>query len=220
MEDVRKYHNNVKRHLIQSTTIPGARVLDVGCGFGGDLQKWAKCGAVLELCDPSREALAEARQRAASLKLKVTFYEGDIHACPEKLYNVICYNFSLHYIFQSRDMFFKSIRAIRRRMQAGSLLIGCIPDVESILMSTPFMDSLGNTVVRGDETGYGHFGERLSVYLADTPFYKEGAKMEPIAYKDLLVTHLAELGVRLVSWQPLTEYAISRLYSTFIFACS
>jgi hypothetical protein len=104
-------------------------------------------------------------------------------------------------------------------MKPGSKLIGCIPDSESLLMSTPFRDNLGNTVLRGNSTGDGNFGEKVFVFLADTPFYREGPKSEPIAYKDLLITHLAELGIQKTKWEPLGTFDISKLYSTFIFVC-
>lgn len=220
MEEIRKYHNLVKRHLIQSVTKAGSNALDVGCGCGGDLQKWQACQAKVDMCDPSSESLAEANKRAAKLGMKVQFFEGDIFACPRKVYDVVCYNFSLHYIFQSQELFFTSIRAIRSRMKKGSVLVGCIPDSDSILMSTPFSDEFKNFMKRGSNTGYGNFGEKVFVQLADTPFYKEGPKSEPIAYKDLLVTHLADLGLRLDMWEPLQKYEISKMYSMFIFVCT
>jgi len=104
-------------------------------------------------------------------------------------------------------------------MKPGSKLIGCIPDSESLLMSTPFRDNLGNTVLRGTSTGDGNIGEKVFVFLADTPFYREGPKSEPIAYKDLLITHLAELGIHKTKWEPLGTFDVSKLYSTFIFVC-
>ena len=64
MEEIRKNHNNAKRDLIQSVTRDGDQILDVGCGFGGDLQKWHKCGANMSMCDPEPEALVEAKSRA------------------------------------------------------------------------------------------------------------------------------------------------------------
>jgi SAM-dependent methyltransferase len=147
METIRKYHNSVKRALIESSTKPGDRVLDVGCGFGGDLGKWERVGVTqLDACDPSEESLLEATNRAPTFKkLKPHFFHGDIFSCPKKQYDVVCYNFSLHYIFGSRELFFKSIKGIRSRMKDGSVLIGCVPDSESILMSTPFEDFFKNT---------------------------------------------------------------------------
>ena len=56
MEDIRAYHNLVKRQLIQNATQSGSTVLDVGCGFGGDLQKWIHAGVrTLDMCDPSAD---------------------------------------------------------------------------------------------------------------------------------------------------------------------
>jgi SAM-dependent methyltransferase len=220
MEEVRKYHNLVKRQLIRSVTKTGFSALDVGCGFGGDLQKWQSCYTNVDMCDPNSDSLIEARRRAEKLSMSVSFYEGDILACPEKVYDVVCYNFSLHYIFASRELFFKSIKAIRSRMDRGSVLVGCIPDSMSILMATPFKDEFENFMSRGDATGYGNFGEKLFVRLVDTPFYKDGPKSEPIAYKDLLITHLEDIGIRLVLWESLEKYDISKLYSRFIFVCT
>jgi len=221
MEKVRKYHNQAKRTLIEHIAKPGDKVLDVGCGFGGDLGKWESVGVThLDACDPSEEALVEATNRAPTFKkLKPHFFHGDIHSCPKKQYDVICYNFSLHYIFKDRSLFFSSIRAIKERLKPGGKLIGCIPDSESILMSTPFKDEFGNTFIRGESTGYGEFGEKVFVYLSDTPFYSNGPKAEPIAYKDLLITHLAELGIHKQEWCQLDDFKISQLYSMFIFVC-
>ena len=103
MEELRKTHNEAKRTLIQSVTESGNSILDVGCGFGGDLQKWHKCGANMNMCDPVPSALEEARSRARNMHLRVNFYEGDIHGCPNRKHDIVCYNFSLHYIFATRD---------------------------------------------------------------------------------------------------------------------
>jgi len=219
MESIRKFHNDVKRSLIQSITSKGHYVLDVGCGFGGDLKKWHQCGAILFASDPNKDSLKEARARATSMKIPVSFIDGDILSCPERPFDIICYNFSLHYIFQSRELFFRSIQAIRKRLRPKCKLVGIIPDSDSILMSTPFKDDLGNMLVRSGATGNGAFGEKLFVNLVDTPFYKDGARSEPIAYKDLLITHLEEVGIYLESWHPIAPSGLSGLYSVFIFVC-
>jgi|TARA_R110000803_G_scaffold42961_1_gene91955 SAM-dependent methyltransferase len=216
MEEIRKNHNNAKRDLIQSTTLDGQHILDVGCGFGGDLQKWHKCGANINMCDPEPEALLEAKSRAKNMHMRVNFYEGDIHACPKRKFDVVCFNFSLHYIFASRELFFSSIHEIKKRMKPGGSLIGIIPDSEKIIFKTPHLDEMGNFFKLKDH-GNGGFGEKLFVNLVDTPYYAEGPKSEPVAYKDLLVTHLEELGFKLQSWEGLEGNPISELYSKFIF---
>jgi trans-aconitate methyltransferase len=215
MEEIRKNHNNAKRDLIQSVTRDGDQILDVGCGFGGDLQKWHKCGANMSMCDPESDALVEAKSRAKNMHMRVNFYEGDIHSCPNRKYDILCYNFSLHYIFETKEKFFGSIREIKKRMKPGARLIGIIPDSEKITFRT-FKDDMGNFFLMKDHSN-GGFGEKLFVNLVDTPFYADGPRAEPIAYKDLLVTHLEELGFKLEMWEGLTGNPISELYSKFIF---
>jgi SAM-dependent methyltransferase len=150
------------------------------------------------------------------MHMRVNFYEGDIHACPKRKFDVVCFNFSLHYIFASRELFFSSIHEIKKRMKPGGSLIGIIPDSEKIIFKTPHLDEMGNFFKLKDH-GNGGFGEKLFVNLVDTPYYAEGPKSEPVAYKDLLVTHLEELGFKLQSWEGLEGNPISELYSKFIF---
>ena len=172
MEEIRKNHNDAKRELIQCVTKSGQHILDVGCGFGGDLQKWHKCGANINMCDPEPAALVEAKSRAKNMHMRVNFYEGDIHNCPKRKFDVVCFNFSLHYIFKTRDLFFSSIHEIRKRVKPGGLLIGIIPDSEKIIFKTPLQDDMGNFFKLKDH-GNGGFGEKLFVHLTDTPYYAE-----------------------------------------------
>jgi len=134
MEELRRLHNNEKRMLIESVCEPGISVLDVGCGFGGDLQKWFKMKVNINMCEPSAEALEEAKRRAKNMKMRVNFYHGDIRACPNRKYDVVCYNFALHYIFESRDLFMSTLREVKRRVKPGGRLIGIIPDSEKIIL--------------------------------------------------------------------------------------
>jgi hypothetical protein len=120
--------------------------------------------------------------------------------------------------FRNAQTFKSSIRAIKDRLKEGGKFIGIIPDSEEILMSTPFRDELGNVIKRNESnTGFGNFGEKIFVMLADTPFYDGEFKSEPIAYKDLLVTELWEQGVQLESWTQVPGTSLSRMYSQFIF---
>ena len=218
MEAVRRCHNDIKRSLIQHTAKSGMRVLDVGCGFGGDLKKWTSCGVKLSMCDPSYDAISEAKKRASDMNMTVRFYNGDISVCPRQTFDIICFNFSLQYIFSDQKYFFKNIYEIKKRLKKGGKLIGCIPNSDFILLHETFQDDIGNYFIRNGDTGYGQFGEKNHVYLADTPYYNDGPKSEPIAYKDLLVTHLEKMGIQLQSWTPFqTEYKISKMYSQFIF---
>ena len=220
MEKIRRHHNLLKRQLIQDVVGQSSTVLDVGCGFGGDLQKWQSLNTKLTACDPDPSAIEEAIRRVKNLKYPVRLMVGDITTCPMEQFDVVCFNFSIHYIFQSEYLFKVSVENIVKRIRPGGKLIGCVPDSDMIIMNTPFSDSLGNFFTRNESTGHGRFGEKLFVRLVDTPFYRNGARPEPIGYKDQLITALESRGVHLVAWQPLDKkgtYDITKMYSKFIF---
>ena len=216
MEDIRKAHNTFKKDLIRDATDNGDLILDVGCGCGGDLQKWRRAGANISMCDPDEKSLEEAKSRAKSLKIRVNFYNGDIFNCPNRRYNVVCFNFSLHYIFASEKLFKESIREIKKRMKPGGKLIGIIPDSEKIIMKTPLQDDMGN-FFKLKEHGNGGFGEKLFVHLIDTPYYSDGPKSEPVGYRDHLIHELESNGFTLTLWENLSGSHISELYSKFMF---
>ena len=223
MDVIRKLHNDAKRDLIQRAVRNGQRALDVGCGFGGDIHKWVNVNAQVDMCDPNEQSVIEARKRIKEIGAKIRVVVGDIRACQNIKYDVICYNFSLQYIFENEKLFFESIKNIKKRLKIGGKLIGCIPDAEKILMvqGTQFRDKFGNYFMRSPyATGFGRFGENIQVYLVDTPYYASGPKPEPIAYQDILVTHLENNGIILDTWEPLVGIdgpEISKLYSKFIF---
>lgn len=216
MDAIRKYHNDAKRDLIQSTAREGQSILDVGSGFGGDLQKWRSTGVNINMCEPSQEALHESKTRAKNLRIRVNFYHGDISVVPKRRYDIICYNFSLQYIFASKKLFLDTTKLIADKMKVGGSFIGIIPDSEKIIFNTPINHETGSFFIMKN-TSSGEFGEKLFVNLEGTPYYADGAKPEPIAHKDLLVTRMEKLGFRLHLWEPLCGNPISNLYAKFIF---
>lgn len=216
MDKIRKYHNDEKRRLIECVTRPGDNVLDVGCGFGGDLQKWKRVGANISMCEPDLNALNTARGRAKNMNCKVNFYHGDITVCPHKKYDIVCYNFSLHYVFRTKEIFNRTMFEIKTRLKPGGVFMGIVPDSMQMIFKTPLVDDMGNFFKMRD-TSNGNFGEELNVYLMDTPYYADGPKHEPLAHRDLLVTHLENNGFSHECWESLGGNPISELYSKFIF---
>jgi 2-polyprenyl-3-methyl-5-hydroxy-6-metoxy-1,4-benzoquinol methylase len=63
----------------------GARVLDVGCGFGLEtlrLARLAAPGGLVAGCDLSSDFLAEARHRASAARVDITFEQARVEALP------------------------------------------------------------------------------------------------------------------------------------------
>lgn len=217
MEALRKLHNDRKRQLIQKWVRPGSFVLDCGCGRGGDWWKWKAVRARVAAIDPDAESLAEAEARSLEMNFGVWFLgEGDIRqAAASGPYDVVCYNFSLHYIFENSQTLQESLEAIARAVKPGGLLMGITPErarAELLTNGAVFKDDLGNTLEIRDE--------KLWVSLTDGPFYADGPKSEPLLNADVLVDELARHGFTRLAWEPMLttpNWRVSDLYSSFVF---
>jgi SAM-dependent methyltransferase len=219
MDQLRRLHNDCKRNLILKWVSPGSHVLDCGCGRGGDLHKWKLIPKLkITAVDPDEASLAEAQNRALESNYGIWFLPpGDIcSAIRWGPYDIVCYNFSLHYIFESKQIYEKSVAAIGESVKTGGYLIGITPDsvlIQGILDSkSKFEDRLGNII----EVKNG----RLNVYLTDGPFYAQGQKEEPILIRDSFIDSMKSQGFRLLMWEPMLKTPnglISDIYSQFVF---
>ena len=218
MEALRKLHNDCKRQLITKWVVPGSYVLDCGCGRGGDWWKWKSVRARVAAIDPDEDSLAEAEHRAFEMGLGVWFLgQGDIRqAAFAGPFDVVCYNFSLHYIFSDPQTLAESLHALSVALKPGGLLIGIVPEKDRAKMLADhegnFQDALGNEFhVRGP---------KLLVRLADGPFYADGAKEEPLLDGQILIENLKSLGFEKLVWEPMLvrpNGLVSDLYTKFVF---
>ena len=219
MEELRRLHNKCKRNLILEWVTPGSHVLDCGCGRGGDIHKWNSIPQLkITAVDPDEASLTEAQNRAIESKVGIWFLPpGDIQTASKwGPYDVVCYNFSLHYIFETPEIYTSSVLAISRSVKTGGYLIGITPDktrVLSVLNSkTKFVDRLGNSIeLRGD---------RLMVNLTGGPFYADGGREEPILDPNVLIDSLQSRGFKMLMWKPMLQTPnglVSDIYSQFVF---
>ena len=207
-QEMRKLHNKCKSDLIYNFVGPGARVLDCGCGRGGDIHKWKKSQArEVVAIDPDGDSLIEARDRAYESRSNVIFLPpGDIRNV-EGTFDVVCYNFSLHYIVDSYE---ESLEAIRRVLTLGGIIIGIVPEkarAEMLTNGQYWSDRLGNTLEM--------HGDRLWVNLADGPFYEDGPREEPLFDGPEFIDRL---GFDVLMWEPMIPRPnglISDLYTKF-----
>jgi SAM-dependent methyltransferase len=218
--DIRKLHNECKRELIRKWVRPGSFVLDCGCGRGGDLWKWKDVSARVAAIDPDPESLQEAEARARTVRADVCFLGPGtiIQAAFAGPYDVICYNFSLHYIFESEIIYKNSIKALGLSLKPGGFLIGITPDKDR---AEGMVDEYGHFKDQfGNEIAWLHDGRNLLVRLVDGPFYADGGREEPTLIPTKLIYDLKAVGLELVLWEPMLSQPngmISDLYSKFVF---
>jgi SAM-dependent methyltransferase len=137
--ELRIFHNDIKRHLLKSFCKPGENLLDLGCGRGGDLQKWnaVGLGSVLAV-DLSPEEIQEAQTRRSNVQgeTRVEFRVLDLAASAQKLsdtpYDIVSCMFAIQYFFcdsSTLDAFFQTVSD---NLKEGGYFIGTCPDGDGI----------------------------------------------------------------------------------------
>lgn len=187
-QQLRERNNQIKRDFINTYVHKGSKVLDVGCGQGGDLHKWRYLQVKLTGVDPNSWAIEEAKRRSRGTY--GTFLVGDIVSAPRELYDVICYNFSLQY--QPLEL----ISEITKRLVNGGILIGVVTNSDKIFL--PNED--GIQVKRVSDCS-------ISVFIPDTPYYANGPVEEPILDRETLIKEADGQGLKLLLWESFSIYA-------------
>ena len=124
---LRRFHNALKTALLRRAMRHAPyvdSVLDVACGRGGDVSKWAALGARRYTgIDIAEEALTTARQRYAHLHaMPQTYACVDMHSdalLPPGKHTAISVQFALHYAGGSKTRFHALWRAWAGRLAPG-----------------------------------------------------------------------------------------------------
>lgn len=163
---LRKNHNDLKFRFLQSLGMPpGTRVLDMGCGFGGDFHKWIKLRSNFIGADPSEQSLVEARKRFPWSSL----IHGTIFDVPKGMrFECICFNFSLQYC---KPVLQETLDAAWNLLDKNGMIVGVVPD--------------GNLITDSSEFCTRNPDGTLTMYIPGVPYYdKYGAVTEPILTRD------------------------------------
>lgn len=187
---IREQNNIIKREFLNKWVSRGASVLDVGCGQGGDIHKWRHIGvSKLVGIDPNPWAIQEAKRRSRGIF--GTFHVGDIRSAPcDKLFDVICYNFSLQY--QPLEL----LGEITHRLVKDGLFIGIITD-------STRLDKCEENGIHIEKVDTNH----IKVYIPDTPYYANGPVIEPVLDKTVFIQSAQQEGLKLLLWEPFSIYA-------------
>ncbi|CAK5279575.1 unnamed protein product [Mycena citricolor] len=200
------------------------KVLDMGCGKGGDLTKWAKSRAAEVLCvDIASVSVDQARARWQGMRgyiPEASFASLDCYSeslarafSPAKLagpLDAVSMQFCMHYAFESVQKARCMLDNVSRWLRTGGVFIGTIPNAEQLLQNLAAIPpdapelTFGNGVYKirfAERNHKGYFGHKYWFYLQDAvedvPEY--------VVHWDNLVQMAAEYGLHPVYKQEFHE---------------
>ncbi|KAH9812217.1 mRNA capping enzyme-domain-containing protein [Melampsora americana] len=138
--------------------VRGVKVLELGCGKGGDLAKWQKAG-VEELFgfDIAAVSIDQARQRYQETSRKKYFAKLTALDCfsvdittvlqPHELerpFDVVSLQFCMHYAFETEEKARMMLRNVSTHLIKGGVFIGTIPNPDLLIDRLDRMGGEGN----------------------------------------------------------------------------
>ncbi|KAJ2777236.1 mRNA cap guanine-N7 methyltransferase [Coemansia interrupta] len=157
---LRTFNNWVKTVLINENTTPGCKVLDLGCGKGGDLRKWAfaRIGEYVGM-DIAQVSVLQAENRYKTMNspsFSASFFAQDCYGEPlEKTIrppnyqaDIVSAQFCLHYAFESEAKVKQMLSNVSSHLKSGGKFIFTIPDANWLvkMMRTNDSTTFGNSV--------------------------------------------------------------------------
>lgn len=139
--NLRKFNNWVKAVLINIFVRNGDRVLDLGCGKGGDVMKWTKAQVSQVVgIDIAEQSIEEARKRSAEARLNSDFIVGNPFKTSlteiydgSLFFNAVSCQFAFHYAFESELSLKTALKNISTALSKDGVFFCTVPYYREIL---------------------------------------------------------------------------------------
>jgi len=180
---LKKFHNQIKRELINSFARGKRNLLDLACGRGGDINKWNDAGVKKVLgVDLSPNEIQEAKRRYEDTATRRDFSGMDCefrqtdelgtHAIPwEETFDVVTCMFAAHYFHASESAFKCFVENAAGALKEGGYFVGTVPDGKRVLRSLqqqPMYTTPMLVLQAMWEGGYRPFGSAYTCSITDT----------------------------------------------------
>ncbi|ODQ65547.1 hypothetical protein NADFUDRAFT_82589 [Nadsonia fulvescens var. elongata DSM 6958] len=141
---LRYFNNFIKYVLIKNNSQPYQRILDLGCGKGGDIHKWENAGVSRFVgIDIAEVSIKQAIQRfkVRNRRFSASFFAGDAFGTsiqhlidPRDLpFDVVSLQFCMHYAFESEAKVRQMLSNVSNCLKRDGRFIGTIPNSDFII---------------------------------------------------------------------------------------
>ncbi len=140
--ELQKFHNTIKRNLVNKFAKKNEILFDFASGRGGDLPKLLHINlAQLIQIDVSEKSIEDAKERYdlvykyLAKKTIVSFKVQDLSKSYLHTYkaNVISCMFALHYFFETQEICNQFFKNVSNNLEVDGIFFGCVPDGKKIL---------------------------------------------------------------------------------------
>lgn len=195
---LKKFHNTIKRKLLQRFAHKAPRLLDLACGRGGDIPKWMDCGiGYAKGLDLSPAQIAEAERRYAWLSnpngsgtvcdFETTCILGKKLWIDDDPYDVVTCMFAAQYFCESEQTLRTFLETVAANLKPGGYFLGCAPSAMRVI-SARSSDLLSLEVFGNDE-----FGAKVRLDIHDT--VTAGGNKEFLLWPDTFLRIAKEAGL-------------------------
>ncbi|KAJ9067667.1 mRNA cap guanine-N7 methyltransferase [Entomophthora muscae] len=136
---MKSFNNWVKSVLIRNHVKNGYKILDLGCGKGGDLLKYSKSKiSFLVGADIASVSIEQAKERYKSMKFDKFEAEFLVHDCfgkpikehlpKEFTADAVSMQFCMHYAFESEEKVRTMLKNVSENMKTGGVLYATVPN--------------------------------------------------------------------------------------------
>ncbi|UZJ55034.1 hypothetical protein CBS101457_004354 [Exobasidium rhododendri] len=217
---LRNFNNWVKSVIIGTYAKRHGRVLDLGGGKGGDLNKWEK-GQISEyiLCDIASVSVeqAESRYNDRRCHFQAKFFSFDCFSVPlaeniprvvlDPLFDNVTLQFCLHYGWESVSKAQLMLENIARYLKPGGIFVGTIPNAD--LLRSRLTDVLESSSSSGNTSSDLSFGNQYYKVRFDPSTTSKNGKFPAFGHKYYftLVDAVDDVAEYVVDWDQFISLA-------------
>lgn len=170
---MRRFHNDIKRTLINKYAKNVNRLLDLACGKGGDIQKWRdnKIKYIVGY-DINEKSILEGKNRLKEFNMEKNVKLDIKNLSIEILYgnndfDVVTCMFAFHYFFENDNTFNTIISSIENNLKQNGYFLGTFFDGNCVRnYNNKHLDHFKLEIK--NDTPDNLFGNKVSVQLKET----------------------------------------------------